>query len=165
MSSNDRLRPLCIQVHPRDNLAIIAKEGGLSAGAQLDNGLALVDAIPEAHKVALCGIAAGEPILRYGVVIGYAEVPIAKGSWVHEGVMSLPAAPPLDKLALATTVPDPLPPLEGYTFEGYVNHDGSVGTRNILGISTTVQSSPQRSSSRSSASAPRFFPVIRTLTM
>ncbi len=139
MSSNGRLRPLCIQVHARDNVAIVANEGGLPAGAQLDNGLTLIDAIPEAHKVALCGIAAGEPILRYGVVIGYAQVPIAKGSWVHEGVMSLPAAPPLDKLALATTVPDPLPPLDGYTFEGYVNHDGSVGTRNILGISTTVQ--------------------------
>ena len=29
--------------------------------------------------------------------------------------------------------------LEGYTFEGYRNADGSVGTRNILGITTTVQ--------------------------
>src|SRR5271168_2422150 len=139
MSSNGRLRPLCIQVHARDNVAIIVNEGGLPAGAQLDQGLVLIDAIPEAHKVALCGIAAGEPILRYGVVIGYAEVPIARGSWVHEGVMSLPAPPSLDRLALATTIPDSLPKLEGYTFEGYVNHDGSVGTRNILGISTTVQ--------------------------
>jgi galactarate dehydratase len=139
MPSNGRLRPLCIQVHARDNVAIIANEGGLAAGTQLDNGLVIIDTIPEAHKVALCGIARGEPILRYGVVIGYAEVPIAKGSWVHEGVMSLPAPPLLDKLALATSVPDPLPPLEGYTFEGYVNQDGSVGTRNILGISTTVQ--------------------------
>ena len=33
----------------------------------------------------------------------------------------------------------PLPPLTGYTFEGYRNADGSVGTRNILGIATTVQ--------------------------
>ncbi len=139
MSSNGRLRPLCIQVHARDNVAIIVNEGGLPAGAQLDNGLTLIDAIPEAHKVALCGIAAGEPILRYGVVIGYAEVPIAKGSWVHEGVMSLPAPPPLDKLALATTIPHPLPKLEGFSFDGYVNQDGSVGTKNILGISTTVQ--------------------------
>jgi len=130
---------LCIQVHARDNVAIIVNEGGLPAGAQLDNGLGLIDPIPEAHKVALCGIAAGEPILRYGVVIGYAEVPIAKGSWVHEGVMSLPAPPPLDKLALATAIADPLPKLEGFTFDGYVNQDGSVGTRNILGISTTVQ--------------------------
>ena len=72
MSSNGRLRPLCIQVHARDNVAIVANEGGLPAGAQFDNGLTLIDAIPEAHKVALCGIAAGEPILRYGVVIGYA---------------------------------------------------------------------------------------------
>jgi len=87
---------LCIQVHARDNVAIIVNEGGLPAGAQLDNGLGLIDPIPEAHKVALCGIAAGEPILRYGVTIGYAEVPIAKGSWVHEGVMSLPAPPPLE---------------------------------------------------------------------
>src|SRR3984957_11711849 len=128
MSSNGRLRPLCIQDHARDNVAIVANKGELLAGAQLYNGLVLIDAIPEAHKVALCGIAAGEPILRYGVVIGYAQVPIAKGSWVHEGVMSLPAPPPLDKLALATTAPGPLPPLEGYTFEGYVNQDGSVGT-------------------------------------
>jgi altronate dehydratase len=30
-------------------------------------------------------------------------------------------------------------PLEGYTFEGYRNPDGSVGTRNILAITTTVQ--------------------------
>jgi hypothetical protein len=30
-------------------------------------------------------------------------------------------------------------PLEGFTFEGYRNADGTVGTRNILGITTTVQ--------------------------
>ncbi|MCT9872410.1 UxaA family hydrolase, partial [Paenarthrobacter aurescens] len=35
-------------------------------------------------------------------------------------------------------VPPPLPPLEGYTFEGYRNADGSVGTRNLLGITTSV---------------------------
>src|SRR5947207_4747934 len=36
-------------------------------------------------------------------------------------------------------VPPALPPLEGYTFEGFRNADGSVGTKNILGISTSVQ--------------------------
>ena len=59
MSSNGRLRPLCIQVHARDNVAIIANEGGLPAGTQFDDGLALIDTIPEAHKVALCGIEIG----------------------------------------------------------------------------------------------------------
>ena len=139
MPSNGSLRPLYIQVHARDNVAIIANEGGLPSGAQFDSGLTLLEAIPEAHKVALSAIGPGQAIVRYGAVIGYAEVPIAQGSWVHEGVMSLPAAPPLDELPLATAVPAPLPPLDGYTFEGYLNHDGSVGTKNILGIATTVQ--------------------------
>ncbi|MFP1497374.1 UxaA family hydrolase [Escherichia coli] len=40
--------------------------------------------------------------------------------------------------ATGTKVPEPLPPLEGYTFEGYRNADGSVGTKNLLGITTSV---------------------------
>ena len=40
---------------------------------------------------------------------------------------------------MATAVPAPQPPLEGYTFEGYRNADGTVGTKNILAISTSVQ--------------------------
>ena len=51
----------------------------------------------------------------------------------------MPAAPPLEELPLATAVPERLPALEGYTFEGYRNPDGSVGTKNMLGIATTVQ--------------------------
>jgi galactarate dehydratase len=139
MASNGKLRPLCIQVHAQDNVAIVVNEGGLPAGAQFDSGLRLLEAIPEGHKVALSAIAHGAPVIRYGIVIGFAETPIAQGSWVHERVMSLPAAPPLDQLSLSTAVPDPMPPLEGYTFDGFLNEDGSVGTRNILGIATTVQ--------------------------
>jgi len=48
-----------------------------------------------------------------------------------------PAA--LDSLPRCTDVPPEAPPLEGYTFEGYKNADGSVGTRNLLGITATVQ--------------------------
>jgi galactarate dehydratase len=139
VNRSDRVQPHCIQVHARDNVAIVANEGGLQAGARFDSGLMLVEAVPEAHKVALCDIAQGAPILRYGVVIGYAEVPIAKGSWVNEAVMRLPAPPALDQLPLATAVPPAMAPLDGYTFEGFLNQDGSVGTRNILGIATTVQ--------------------------
>jgi len=40
---------------------------------------------------------------------------------------------------MSTAIPASLPPLEGFTFEGYRNSDGSVGTKNILGISTSVQ--------------------------
>jgi galactarate dehydratase len=53
--------------------------------------------------------------------------------------MRLPEPPGLDHLPISTAGPEPLPPLDGYTFEGFVNDDGSVGTKNILGITTTVQ--------------------------
>ena len=51
----------------------------------------------------------------------------------------MPDARELDNLPIATVKPAPLAPLEGYTFEGYRNADGSVGTRNILAVTTTVQ--------------------------
>src|SRR6201992_1230643 len=128
-SMSDNGHPLRIQVHAQDNVAMVGNEGGLPSGAQFDSGLTLLEAIPEAHKVALTDIAQGAPIVRYGEVIGYARAPIAQGSWVHEGGMNLPPAPPLDGLPLATSVPVPSPPLEGHTFEGFLNQDGSVGTR------------------------------------
>ena len=58
---------------------------------------------------------------------------------MREDLIDMPLPPALDQLPLSTAVPSPLPPLNGYTFEGYRNSDGSVGTRNILGIATTVQ--------------------------
>lgn len=139
MAVETKLRPLYVQVNPQDTVAIIVNEGGLRAGTRFDSGLTLVEDVPEAHKVALVDIGDGVAIIRYGSVIGYAEGAIPKGSWVHEERVRLPIAPSLDDLPLATAVPAPMAPLEGYTFEGFVNDDGSVGTKNILGITTTVQ--------------------------
>ncbi len=131
--------PLYIRMHERDNVAIVANDGGLGAGARFACGLTLVERVPQGHKVALVDLAAGEPVRRYDVVIGRAAQPIRAGSWVHERLLELPAAPALDGLPIATAARAPLPPLDGYTFEGYRNADGSVGTRNILAITTTVQ--------------------------
>ncbi len=131
--------PRYIRVDARDNVAIVVNQGGLPAGSRFADGLVLVEQVPEAHKVALVDMADGEAILRYGVVIGYAKQPIARGSWVHEGLLTPPEAPALSGCPLSTAVPESLPELEGYTFEGFRNKDGSVGTKNILAISTTVQ--------------------------
>src|SRR5438270_8323408 len=139
MPTETQLRPLSVKVHPQDNVAIVVNQGGLKAGTRFDSGLALIEDVPEAHKIALAPIASGDPIIRYGSVIGYAEGNIAKGSWVHEDRMRLPVVPALDNLPLATEIPGPMPPLEGYAFEGFLNPDGSVGTKNVLGITTTVQ--------------------------
>lgn len=132
-------RPLYIQVHPSDNVAVIVNEGGLRAGARFASGLVLIEDIPEAHKVALTDIPLGAPVLRYGVVIGHADQPISRGGWVHEGVLTAPPAPDLSHLPLGSASRSSVQPLDGYTFEGFLNDDGSVGTKNILGISTTVQ--------------------------
>src|SRR4051794_8547006 len=131
--------PLTIRMHERDNVAIVANDGGLPPGTVLPSGLALRDRVPQGHKVALVDLAADAPVLRYGIPIGYALKDIPAGSWVHERLLKMPAARELDDLPIATVKPEPLPPLEGYTFEGYRNPDGSVGTRNILAITTTVQ--------------------------
>ncbi len=131
--------PLTIRMHERDNVAIVANDGGLAAGTALPGGLVLVDHVPQGHKVALVDLAANTPVLRYGIPIGYTLKAIPAGSWVHERLLQMPDARELDNLPISTVKPAPQPPLEGYTFEGYRNANGSVGTRNILAITQTVQ--------------------------
>jgi len=133
------MTPLTIRMQARDNVAIVANHGGLPAGTVLPSGLILRDPVPQGHKVALVDLPVDSAVLRYGIAIGYALKDIPAGSWVHERLLKMPSARELDNLPMATIKPEPLPPLEGYTFEGYRNVDGSVGTRNILAITTTVQ--------------------------
>lgn len=128
-----------IRVNPKDNVAIIVHPEGAAQGSELPGGLIARERIPQSHKIALYDLEAGSPVLRYGQVIGHANRAIPAGSWIREDMIEMPEAPPLDRLPLSTAVPAPLPPLTGYTFEGYRNTDGSVGTRNILGLTTTVQ--------------------------
>ena len=137
--TDEPLKPLTIRMHDSDNVAIVANDGGLPAGTALPSGLVLRDKVPQGHKVALVDLPAGGAVLRYGIPIGYAISDIPAGSWVHERLLSMPEARELDALPMATTRGQALPPLEGYTFEGYRNADGSVGTRNILAITQTVQ--------------------------
>lgn len=131
--------PHTIKMHTDDNVAIVANDGGLPAGVQLADGLVLRGRVPQGHKVALRDIAPEAAVLRYGVPIGYAIEAIPAGSWVHEKLLRMPAARGLADLPMATLTPAATAPLEGYTFEGYRNADGSVGTRNILAITQTVQ--------------------------
>ena len=118
-----------IQTHPRDNVAIVVAPEGFQAAER----------VPQAHKLALTDFESGAPIFRYGHVIGWANRAIAKGAWVRPEMINAPTAPSLDSLDLASAIPSTQPPLDGFSFEGYRNADGSAGTRNILGITTTVQ--------------------------
>src|SRR6266446_9441709 len=132
-------KPLTIRMHERDNVAIVANDGGLKAGTQFPSGLMLREHVPQGHKVALVDLPEGTPVLLYNVTIGYTLKNVRAGSWVHERLLKMPPARALDNLPISTVAPEPQPPLEGYTFEGYRNPDGSVGTRNILAITQTVK--------------------------
>jgi galactarate dehydratase len=131
--------PLYITMHAADNVAIVANDGGLPAGTQFPSGLVLREKVPQGHKVSLVDIPEGGAVRRYDVTIGYALQDIVAGSWVHERLLRMPAARSLDDLPFATAVPVDGTPLAGYSFEGYRNADGSVGTRNILAITQSVQ--------------------------
>lgn len=125
-------------MHDTDNVAVVANYGGLREGTKVD-GLVLKAYVPQAHKVALKDFAKGDPIRRYGVVIGFANEAIRAGDKVSEHVLDMPPPPDLNALPAPEQNPQALQSLEGYSFQGFRNSDGSVGTRNILAITNTVQ--------------------------
>lgn len=138
---NDKSKvPLYVKINPKDNVAIIANKGGLGRDTVFPDGLKLLSDIPQANKVVLEDIPKDNPVIRYGEIIGYAKCDLKKGSWLREDKVRLPEAHPLDELQSGHMI-DNYEPLCGYTFMGYKNPDGSVGTKNILGITTTVQCS------------------------
>ena len=114
-----------IKTSPNDNVAIVANPTGLKRGAIVLTGIVLEEDIPMGHKVALQTLKEGEAVIRYGQIIGFANQTIEKGSWINENNISLPQPPKLEDIPY-TKKDFPIPaPLEGYTFQGYKNADGS----------------------------------------
>jgi galactarate dehydratase len=130
---------IIIQTTPQDNVGIVANSSGLTKGAVVSGGIVLQEDIPMGHKVALTSFEKDDTIIRYGQPIGYAKISIAKGSWVNESKMNMPQAPDLNEIPYIKHTAPTIEPLEGYTFQGYKNADGSAGTKNVLGITTSVQ--------------------------
>jgi galactarate dehydratase len=133
------LTPLYIRVHDSDNVGIVIQPEGAKAGSADASGLILRENTPQSHKIALRPIEQGESVIRYGQTIGLANRALEPGCWIREEMLDLLQAPALEHMPLATAIPAPLPALEGFSFQGFKNADGSVGTKNILGITTTVQ--------------------------
>ncbi len=131
--------PRVISMHPNDNVAIVANDFGLPQGTVLEGGQVLQQHVPQGHKVALCNIAQGEEVKRYDVVIGTATINLPAGSWINERNLNMPSAPGFDGLPVSTRATPIGPEITGRTFQGFKNADGTVGTRNILAITTTVQ--------------------------
>ena len=127
-----------VKLTDRDNVAVVTHD--VSKGTEIMPGLTLLDDIPQAHKFALADIPKDGEIIRYGVVLGYALDPIRRGAWINEHMLRLPVSPSLDNMPWGVNIRKDLPEAPVKTFMGYRNPDGFyAGTRNILGIQTTVQ--------------------------
>ena len=102
------------------------------------------------HKLAVRDLVPGDPVRKYGQVIGFASAAIPAGAWVH--VHNLKADLFERDYAHATERP-PIPPRgELRTFRGFLRPDGRVGTRNYVAVISTVNCS----ASTSRAIADRF---------
>lgn len=129
---------LCIKIKDNDNVAVAIND--IKAGTEVFDGIIANSDIPQAHKIALCDIPKNKPIIRYGVILGYAINDIKKGDWINEKMLILPNSPSLDDMEYGNNIVKDLPKATTLTWEGYKNPNGGfAGTRNILGINTTVQ--------------------------
>ena len=69
-----------LRLHKDDNVLVALR--AVPRGTKT-NGVIVESDISLAHKVAATKISAGEPVLKYGMVIGRATVDIAAGAHVH----------------------------------------------------------------------------------
>ena len=129
-----------IHLHEQDNVGV--SKAALPAGITLiENNLTLRADIPAMHKVALMPIAKGEAILKYGQVIGFASTDIAAGDHVHTHNCVMGDLEKDYGFCRNAVPTEFVAPEQRATFKGYRRANGKVGTRNYIGILTTVNCS------------------------
>ena len=127
-----------IRLHSADNVVIALAD--LAAGTVPEAlGLALPGPVPRGHKMATGPIAKGQNVIRYGQIIGVATVDIAAGAHIHSHNIGI-GTHDLDYAFASEHNPQPKADV-GRTFMGYARADGQVGTRNYLGVLTSVNCS------------------------
>lgn len=130
--------PRVIRLHPSDNLAVALEDIGKDVQLA-EFGLNTRDQIPRGHKLALNDLAIGDPARRYGQLIGVATAAIAAGGHVHSHNLGM--GDHRQDYAFGADC-SPLPAATGErSFMGFHRSDGKVGTRNYLGILTSVNCS------------------------
>ena len=135
----NKLKNSIIRITPQDNIGIVSDPNGLEKGTVVLDAVTAKQFIPMGHKIALVSMVKGDTVIRYGQPIGFVTQDIQPGEWLNEKNISLPKPPALADIPYTTHASAPIEPLNGYTFNGYKNVDGSAGTKNVLGITTSVQ--------------------------
>ena len=127
-----------LRLHERDNVVVAVD--GLRPGSVVD-GIAASGRVLRGHKMASSRISKGEPVLKFGQIIGFASEDINPGDHVHTHNCAY-AEFDRDYAYCADARDEPVLPLEARaTFEGYRRANGKVGTRNYIGVLTSVNCS------------------------
>ena len=124
-------RERVLQLHPSDNVLVALED--LPAGLQLSHPAATVTltvGVPAKHKFATQAIAAGSPVIMYGVQVGRAMQPIQAGELITTRNLHHQAAPFHAKAESYAWTPPDVSRWYKRTFSGYHRDDGQVGTRN-----------------------------------
>src|SRR6201992_3634723 len=129
--------PSVLRLHPDDGV-VIARATLLPA-VQLAGGVTTAERIPAGHKVAVRPIAAGEPIRRYGQIIGFAARAIAPGQHVH--VQNTEMGDFAKDYAYGVDAKPTDYANTPASFDGIRRADGRIATRNYIGILTSVNCS------------------------
>src|SRR4051812_45799900 len=127
------LNPIAVDIpdsHPRflrlnsaDNVLVAVSE--LSEGTPIE-GVVVRQAIPAGHKLASARIAAGDPVRKFGQIIGFALTGIQPGEHVHEHNCTYAEFSRDLQLSVDYRPTDFVPAAERATFQGFVREDGRV---------------------------------------
>ncbi len=129
-----------LRLNGRDNVAIARISLDPAPFPEL-GGARLSDRITQGHKVAIAPLKTGEPVVKYGQVIGFASRDIAVGEHVHTHNMAMGDVELSHEFCVDAHEPDFVPASRRATFMGYARPDGAAGTRNYIAIISSVNCS------------------------
>ena len=133
-------KPKTIRLNAADNVVVAIDE--LAAGTQIpEEDIICRDPIPPGHKLAITGIDHNAPVRKYNQIIGFASRPIAQGEHVHTHNLEIRAFSRDHAIGLDRRSTDYVTTQKQATFHGFLRADGGVGTRNYIGVLTTVNCS------------------------
>ncbi len=129
-----------IRLHKNDNV-ITAKSNIAIKTTIAEENVTTNQRIPIGHKIATSNIPSGQEIIKYDNIIGIATEDIKKGDHVHvhnTGMVDKKKDYEFSKGCKDIKI---LPSTEQATFMGYRRENGKVGTRNFIGIISSVNCS------------------------
>ncbi|MGF6600236.1 altronate hydrolase [Paraburkholderia sp. GAS448] len=129
-----------IRLHPADNVVIARVDIPIGTPVPSED-VRSRSQVPAGYKIAARRIMQGEAIRKYNVVIGFASTDIAAGALVHGHNVEFREFDRDYAFGADYRPVEMLPPALRATFRGIVRSNGEVGTRNYIGVLSTVNCS------------------------